>query len=223
MGPKDWNYDWYYNCLSQNHVVQKCISRMCKHCSKRHHTLLHADERTNMSDKGSVPSNNASVNSNDTSNQTEKPTTTSVSMKSIGPCKSSSEAFLSRWVLQRIVYIRDNEGKFHKARALLDNGSQSNFVTKSLCQWLKLDVKTKHMISGLSVSETPIIEITQTTIASATAAYKTDVLVIDQITRSIPLRPINIKFLSLPRCIWVTDPTFYKPQNVDLLLGATIF
>jgi len=211
-----------YNCLSQNHVVQKCTSRMCKHCSKRHHTLLHADERTNTSDKGAVSSSNSLVDSNDTNNQTEKPTTTSVSMKSIGSCGSSSEVLLST----AIVYIRDNEGKFHKARALLDNGSQSNFVTKSLCQKLKLDVnRIKHMISGLSVSETPIIEITQTTIASTTTAYKTDVnlLIVDQITRSIPLRPINIKSLSLPQCIELADPMFYRPQNVDLLLGATIF
>jgi len=211
----------YYNCLSQNHAVQRCTSRGCKHCSKRHHTLLHVDERINTPDKDSVPLN-ASVNSSDTSNQIEKPTTISVSMKSIGSYESSSEVLLST----AIVYVRGNEGKFHRARALLDTGSQSNFVTKSLCQRLKLDInKAKHMISGLSVSETPIIEVIQTTIASTTTAYKTDVnlLVVDQITRSIPLKPVNIKTLSLPRCIELADPTFYKPQNVDLLLGATIF
>jgi len=47
-------------------------------------------------------------------------------MKAVGFDKSS-EVLLST----AIVYIRDNSGKFHKARVLLD-GSQSNFTAKAI-------------------------------------------------------------------------------------------
>jgi len=54
--------------------------------------------------------------------------------------------------------------------------------------------------------------------------YETDVnlLVVNKITQPIPAKPVNAKALNLP-CIELADPTFDKPQNVDLLLGATIF
>ncbi|XP_018364358.1 PREDICTED: uncharacterized protein LOC108762054 [Trachymyrmex cornetzi] len=213
-----------YNCLASNHVVQKCsTSRVCTHCPKRHHTLLHTDERVSMSVKESNMSNDSADKSSETNKQAcEKTVAASVAMTSSGPSQISSEVLLST----AIVHIRDSEGKWHKALALLDNGSQSNFVTKSLCKRLKLNVNTiKHTISCLNVFETPIVETTQTNIASMTTTYETDVnlLVVNQITRSIPTKPISTKSLSLPQCIDLADPTFYKPQAVDLLLGATIF
>ncbi|XP_011165898.1 uncharacterized protein LOC105200169 [Solenopsis invicta] len=40
-----------YNCLGSNHTTQKCTSRICRHCSKKHHTLLHMHDKTNASDQ----------------------------------------------------------------------------------------------------------------------------------------------------------------------------
>lgn len=48
-------------------------------------------------------------------------------------------------------------------------------------------------------------------------------LLVNQITQSIPSKPINIKFLNLPQNIELADPIFHQPQDVELLLGATIF
>jgi len=105
------------------------------------------DERISTFDKNLSPSTNTLVNTSNTNNQScEKLVKISVSMKSTGSCKYSSEVLLST----AVIYIRDNEDRFHRARALLNNGLQSNFVTKSLCQRLKLNVnKTKHTISYL--------------------------------------------------------------------------
>lgn len=228
-----------YNCLGSNHMLQKCTSRNCKHCSKKHHTLLHIHERSNVANQNTTSSNSTGLhgspqistgsNNTNTSNQviqTQVPaipdTTSSVSMKMISHNKVNSEVLLST----AIVYISDNLGKFHKARALLDNGSQSNFITKTMCR--KLGLKTepvRHIISCLDATERQTVEITRTTIASTTTTYETDAnfFTVNQITQSIPTRPIPVKCLSVPQHIELADPMFYKPQNVDLLLGATIF
>ncbi|XP_012234575.1 uncharacterized protein [Linepithema humile] len=211
-----------YNCLSSNHTVQRCSSRTCKHCSKKHHTLLHINERSSVN-QGSTLSGNVSAISNDTNVNTqtsENPTPTSVSMKAIN-LKYNSEILLFA-----IVYIRDNSGNYHKVRALLDNGSQSSFISKAMCQQLGLKIDTaKHTISCLNVIETQAVESTRALIASTTTSYEADInfLIVKQITRSIPSRPIDVKLLSIPHQFELADPTFHKPQNVDLLLGASIF
>jgi len=214
-----------YNCLSSNHVSQKCTSRTCKHCSKKHHTLLHTNERSNIVNQEPTSSDKTSTNANNgkPNNQACDATgATSMSMKVLNIDSCKSEILLST----AIVYIRDNAGKFHKIRALLDNGSQSNFITKNTCQRLGLKLgATKHTISCLNVLETHTIETTRATIASMTTSYETNInlLVVNQITRSIPSKPINTKSLSLPQNLELADPIFYKPQGIDVLLGASIF
>lgn len=81
------------------------------------------------------------------------------------------------------------------------------------------------MISYLNATETQIIETARITIASTATTYETDVnfLVVNQITRSIPIRSINVTSLNVPPHIELADPTFHRPQNIDLLLGASIF
>jgi len=48
-------------------------------------------------------------------------------------------------------------------------------------------------------------------------------LVVNQITHTIPTKPIHIKSLSIPLNIKLADSTFHIPQTIDLLLGATVF
>ncbi|XP_018396623.1 PREDICTED: uncharacterized protein LOC108774892 [Cyphomyrmex costatus] len=183
------------NETGSNHLSQKCTSRNCKHCSKRHHSLLHLNERSSDDTQNAVLSNNASASSIDSNVKTqacETPATTSVSMKTVGSNKLKPEVLLSTAVL----YIRDDAGNFHKVRALLDNGSQSNFIAKTTCQKLGLKTSiTKHLISCLNVTETQITETVRTTIVSSNTTYETDVnlFVVDQITRPIPTKPINMR------------------------------
>lgn len=80
-------------------------------------------------------SNIVTNNSNPDSKMCQASNTSSVSLKVLGFHRSNTEVLLST----AIVYIRDNLGKFHKVRALLDNGSQSNFITKSACEQLTQD------------------------------------------------------------------------------------
>lgn len=213
-----------YNCLGSNHKIVKCTSRTCKYCAKRHHTLLHTNDQSSVPNQHSSPSSNITINSSDVNSNmqlADKPNTT-VALKTIHASQSESEVLLST----AMVHIRDHLGEFHQARALLDNGSQSNFITKSMCKQLGLKTNAvRHVISCIDTTEKPTAEITQTTINSTTSTFQTDVtlLVVNHITRSIPSKTISTTSLSLPSHIELADPTFYKSQSIDLLLGATIF
>lgn len=75
-------------------------------------------------------------------------------MKAINSVRYNSEILLST----AIVYIQDNSGTHHKVRALLDNGSQSSFISKAMCQRLDLKIDTaKHTILCLNVIETQAV------------------------------------------------------------------
>jgi len=89
-----------YNCLSPNHMVQKYISRTCKH-SKRHHMLFHINKRSSNSFSQNSVSLNISTISNTTTQACEKSATTS--MKTIDSNKSSEVLLFTA-----IVYIYDN-------------------------------------------------------------------------------------------------------------------
>lgn len=154
--------------------MQSCTSRTCKSCSKKHHTLLHINEKSSASVGSTTSSNNASTDIskvNSTVHVNESPASTSVSMKAIsGNC--SSKVVLSTVV----VYIRDSFGKFQRAHALLDNGSQASFIIKDTCERLGLTIEaTKHTISCLNVTETKTVEMTKTAIASTMTSYGTSI------------------------------------------------
>ncbi|XP_011706472.1 PREDICTED: uncharacterized protein LOC105461663, partial [Wasmannia auropunctata] len=100
------------NCLRGNHLIKDCSSGSCRICSKRHSFLLHIEnQKSNLESKASHSS--------------------SVELK------YSSQVLLST----AVVKIKDKDDQFVNARALLNNGSQSNFILSSLAKKLKLDLR----------------------------------------------------------------------------------
>lgn len=104
-----------YNCLRLNHLVDECHSGTCKKCKRKHQTLLHFEG--NSIDRPSGSSD--AVNAN--------------------PITSLQAVVASQVLLATAsVCILNNCGEPVKCKVLLDNGSQSNFVTDKLCNKLKL-------------------------------------------------------------------------------------
>ncbi|KAK9730839.1 hypothetical protein QE152_g14141 [Popillia japonica] len=101
------------------------------------------------------------------------------------------------------------DGYMHRhytVKALLDTGSQSNFITKDLCQKLNLKTnKSSLSISGLNQT------LTKTTMKC------------HNITDCMSLSPKNIVNLKIPECIELADTSFHNAGPIDILLGATIF
>jgi len=111
-----------------------------------------------------------------------------------------------------IVYITDKNGR--ERVALLDGGSQSNFMTTSLCQRLNLTtVRVNIPIIGINQSKTNTVESVVTTIKFKHNPYKATLsfLLLPKITDDLPSESMNLDLsnLDLPKGITLADPKFH--------------
>lgn len=125
-----------------------------------------------------------------------------------------------------VVDIVDKEGKAHTCRVLLDNDSQSHYITKSMASLLKLPIIPVNIaVTGLNLKSSSIQESVVTTIKSRFNKFekRLDFLVVPHITSRLPSIPIPINFFQTLPKIQLADPTFFKPSEVDALLGVQLF
>jgi hypothetical protein len=109
------------NCLSNNHKIKDCQSRGCKICGKWHHTLIHRSK--------DPPKEHISRSSGLSPQQENMQATYHTFKESPVTCVLIATAQIK---------VRGCKGRFHTCRALLDCGSQSNFITESSVRRLGL-------------------------------------------------------------------------------------
>ncbi|KAF2891795.1 hypothetical protein ILUMI_14378 [Ignelater luminosus] len=191
-----------YNCLTKGHFTGKPKSRFnCQRCKSRHHTLLHQVESV------------ASVSSAEAEQAT-------VNLSAFG--SNQTTVLLST----AIVRILDSYGNSHPARALLDSGSMSNFISESLCKRLQLSrFPVDLQIYGINSAATSIDSQCNVEIISSNSQFqmKSSCLVIPHITGNIPKAKVDITGWDLPANIHLADKKFNMPGKIDILLGATCF
>lgn len=114
-----------YNCLRSNHMANDCKSGTCRKCKHKHHTLLYFESEL----VTQAASSSGTINFNSSTN---------------------FQAIVTSKVLLSIAstLMANNCGKPVKCKVLLDNGSQSNFVTEKLCNILKLPKKEVNVPVG---------------------------------------------------------------------------
>nr|CAI5818943.1 unnamed protein product [Callosobruchus analis] len=196
------------NCLRLGHAVSQCSSQGCRVCSAKHNTILHTDQ-----------SSESRVESNTSTDQNNVSTSGII----VNHCTQSEPQILLSTVQ---IDIKDSKGRWHQCRALLDNGSQSNFISKSLMT--KLDLlcsKINIPVVGVGNACTNISLRTSTDIKSADDKYrnKLDFLVLEKITECLPTVAFSRNKLNIPSNIKLSDSQFNVPSEIDVLLGATIF
>ncbi|XP_055623164.1 uncharacterized protein LOC129766610 [Toxorhynchites rutilus septentrionalis] len=130
---------------------------------------------------------------------------------------------LTAWTLIR---VRDVHGVYHFARALLDSGSQSSFVSESLCQ--KLGLKRTRInlpVSGIGQATVNVHFSVNLSFASRfeEVERQLDCLVLPKLTVSLPSRSVDISRWNIPRNLPLADPRFNISQGVDLIIGAELF
>ncbi|XP_073841412.1 uncharacterized protein [Musca autumnalis] len=121
------------NCLKAGHSSKQCTTRCCTKCNKKHNTLLHLERKqgsTNKQDSsttlsagtGTKPAGGvASVNTESCNNQ-----------EATALAAANKEQISSYVVLSTaVVKIKVDEAEV-ECRALLDSGSQVNFITERL-------------------------------------------------------------------------------------------
>ena len=219
------------NCLKGGHHADTCRSnRVCKTCKKRHNTALHS-EGFNLNSDVNSPGREKNIDATKAQNaslHTSESGPAVTANNDLGDITVLSNTGLTNQILLSTVQlcIYDAYDKPIKCRALLDSGSQSNFITSELCKRLKLQtLKVNLPITGINQASLNIQNKTNANIKSNDESFaaRLSFLVIDQITGNLPqiyFDPLN---LNIPSNIQLSDPHYHKPGKIDMLLGSGIF
>ncbi|KAJ8947751.1 hypothetical protein NQ318_018013 [Aromia moschata] len=210
------------NCLRTDHTVSDCKSGSCRVCAKKHNSLLHFDEvDTTKGNQGQQPSNTVSqTESVSQTNQLDSNQERSVNTHCSVP--RQSYVLLSTAIVQ----LEGNKGNKITCRALLDSGSQSNFIVSNLAQRLGTRItKINWPVTGINQSTTNIHSRTEACVKSPLNGYSKNLsfLILDKITQNIPTISFDLSKLDIPSDITLADPDFSKSAPIDVLLGAEIF
>lgn len=132
-----------FNCLRPGHRTNECRSSKCKNCSKSHHTLLHREEKAEVSgSKESGLEGRGAANLPVAQNASAKPSYS-------GVIHTSRICLLP----SAIVLVIVNE-KPVKARALLDSCSEANLVTEGFVRRNRIPLlKSSSFIAGVTSDE----------------------------------------------------------------------
>jgi hypothetical protein len=131
-----------FNCLQAFTKDHTCSKQMCRHCHKKHHTLLHIVKQSQpRNDKESSPNTNRSANAKGT-------TTAEVNTYCSFKGKPKNHILLAT----AIVEVRNKFVQYGPCRALLDSTSQSHFITARCVQRLRLSrTQTRASIQGITM------------------------------------------------------------------------
>ncbi|XP_055909622.1 uncharacterized protein LOC129944297 [Eupeodes corollae] len=188
------------NCLRKGHTVSKCKMSRCSVCNRSHHTLLHQYEST--------------FNS--------LPAQPSTSFQAMHASVSADKVILATALVQ----IKGSSGEYMIARALLDSGSQLNFITEELAQRLKLRKEEKPLnLLGIGKASATVNKKVHAEVKSRfnDHSFSADYWVMNSISSYQPDQAINTSDWNIPSNIQLADPYFNKPQKIDLLIGADTF
>lgn len=212
------------NCFKSNHLSIKCTQGGCKKCGKPHNTLLHLD----------FSKHNKNNNSNSPHAQSEQPSGVPVertadnvkSSTSFNSCNinriEENEVLLST----AMVLVEDKDGKTHEVRAMLDSGSQSNFISSNLVSLLKLSTNEVNMVViGVNNSASKLTKSVDLEIKSKFCSFLINVkcFVLNKISDNLPTCLIKKEDLKIPSNIFLADSTFNIPGKIDIIIGANLF
>ena len=208
------------NCLKPGHFVKNCpSSNRCKKCQRSHHTLIHEDTKVSQA--------TATVSTP----QIRSPTSsTQVESNAHASCVSTGTAVPNTLLMTCQVKVNAPEGTSIKARALLDSGSTTSFVSERIVQALGLIRRSKCLtisgIGGLS-HKSPLQSVSTfeiTSLYSPKSKYSLTAIVVPRVTCDLPLQPVHMDpQWSHLSGLALADPDFASPGRIDLLLGADIY
>lgn len=214
-----------FNCLKPFHG-KNCRVGTCKKCGRAHNTLLHFESRgwgrgnantayeevSPQTSMGAVEAEQQSVQTSPRENQASLTATSG----------NSSQILLSTALVQ----VFDSTGKAFRCRALLDSGSQVNFMSQELQTRLGLkEKKGQTHIVGIGQSASRSLGHVHTRLGSCINTFSRELkfLVMGSITSRLPERDVDLRHVEVPSNIVLADPDFNKAGKIDLLLGAGIF
>ncbi|XP_061720311.1 uncharacterized protein LOC133527370 [Cydia pomonella] len=199
---------WCFNCLKPSHGLKDCKSIFkCQKCHKRHHTLLHLET----SEPNEAENVCSVVESSNTCTQASLVT------------NSRTTSFVLLATAQ--INVRDSAGRFQPCRALIDPGSQPNFITERAAARLGFNrSSTPRTINGLSLMRAPVSGAIQLEIGvNNETVFSIEALTLDTICGPMPNAKLNRTHWTHVQNLKLADPKCDLPGDVDVLLGAEVF
>ncbi|XP_058448790.1 uncharacterized protein LOC131428764 [Malaya genurostris] len=215
------------NCFRTGHQARECQSKYsCRNCKGRHHTLVCFKPERNKNPKAAVV---AEDNGAPAAESPLNPSPTQVANLAASDMLVTVAAhqYATQVILATaVVLIEDNTGNRLPARALLDSGSESNFITERLAQRMQFSRdRVDISILGIGQTKTKVKHRIRAVIRSRTSAFSRELgfLVLPKVTVNLPSTTINTDRWSIPTGIQLADPAFFESQVVDLVLGIEPF
>ncbi|XP_062708370.1 uncharacterized protein LOC134288239 isoform X1 [Aedes albopictus] len=208
-----------FNCLRRGHRSADCSSdKSCQECKRRHHSLLHAEEKPKQD--ADQPSKLAPPPVPEQEGLSSSSTSTTATCSSVA---THSQQVL---LLTAVVDVMDKNYQPHPCRVLLDSGSQVNLVTQSVADKLGLKLNSSNVtMFGVNSTKTQSSNSGTVHLSSRYRDFhaKVKCLVTDKVTSDLPSSVLNISALELPAGVHLADPNFFHPSKVDMLLGNEWF
>ncbi|XP_054276868.1 uncharacterized protein LOC128995865 [Macrosteles quadrilineatus] len=143
---------------------------------------------------------------------------------------SKKDCFESTTVLlgTAVIRLQESTGNFQSARALVDAGSQSSFITEACAQRLGLP-RRRHIQPILGLSETSVLSNKGIVLCvlkpshQDTPILEANAIVLNRITSQRPSTTLHEKVRLFYQGWDLADPEFYLPSKIDFLIGADLF
>ncbi|XP_043264236.1 uncharacterized protein LOC122404367 [Colletes gigas] len=228
-------------CLAFSHTASQCQRpQVCHRCRGKHHTLLHYDGLREQNNPR--PQAQSAYGQRDESDYNAHPRSTAVSKPKGKPStskaykKSASTSHCTalgtgapRTVLLATARVRvfGENGASRIARALLDQGSETSFVSAGLANDLRLKrVRTPATVSGLGGGQTQQIKysvgLNLGSINESKPICVAQAYVVPKIT-TYRNTSANARVYSAFRGLPLADPEARADPTIEILIGADLY
>ncbi|XP_053678616.1 uncharacterized protein LOC128728991 [Anopheles nili] len=125
-----------------------------------------------------------------------------------------------------LLYIVDGCGNGHEARALLDSGSMSNFISTALARKLLGTPRNKVNVSILGIGNS--LQLIKGSIFATVEsrnqrhASQLELLILDSPFMEIPTSPIDASSWKMPN-LPLADPSCFVPGKIDIIIGGDTY
>ncbi|XP_062538907.1 uncharacterized protein LOC134207198 [Armigeres subalbatus] len=180
------------NCFRSGHIATDCTSKYrCRNCNGRHHTMVCFKQRKDRSPKIVAAAGNNNPPRMEPGDAPVPSSSQVVNMAATDATVSGSTHQFSSKVLlaTAVVIVEDDEGSQFPARALLDSGSESNFIAERLSQRLRSHrEKVEISVLGIGHAATRVKHQITALVRSRATAYSRNMnfLVLPKVTVDLP-------------------------------------
>ncbi|XP_062541360.1 uncharacterized protein LOC134209392 [Armigeres subalbatus] len=212
-----------HNCLKGDHIARNCPSNFnCKHCNKRHHSMLHSADGlrpSNESSSARISMPTQATQSNARSNVESIPQSTVAATECVSRVVANASApgpLEDVFLLTVLVKVVDAYGQDHLARALLDSASQPNLITDRLARRLQLKRDAVNVtIQGAGNLSKRVRESIYARIKSRNGDFEcgAEFLLMDTVTADLPAQDVPVQSWQIPQNLSLADPSFNKKHH----------